>query len=158
MKLIRADNEMFVFHLDRREKDLLAEVLRRYPLVPASSDRHRMSIQAVLNAEPQRLLELALAAQREEHQRQVRAMLNEPGRFKEADAGFDLILSPANMEWLLQVLNDVRVGSWIALGSPNTEKGDAIALNARNAPHVWLMETAGYFEMQLLEAMGEKPF
>jgi hypothetical protein len=53
----------------------------------------------------------------------------------------------------LQVLNDVRVGSWIALGSPDTEQGEKILLTEETAPRVRSMEVAGAFEAVLLEAL-----
>ncbi len=158
MKLIRSDNRHYVFHFTRREKGLLRELLQRYPLVSGATERPHGAAAADPETESRRLLADALAAQRQETKRQVQAMLNEPGRFQETESGCHLTLSPPQMEWLLQVLNDIRVGSWITLGSPDTEKGESVALDAETAPHLWLMEFAGYFEMQLLGAMGEKLF
>jgi hypothetical protein len=61
-----------------------------------------------------------------------------------------MTLSAADVEWLLQVFNDVRVGSWVHLGLPE----ERIAkLTLENAPHLWAMEMAGYFESQLLKAL-----
>jgi len=51
---------------------------------------------------------------------------------------------------LLQVLNDVRIGSWIELGSPERPLE---ALGAKTAPAVWAMEMAGAFQMSLLELL-----
>ena len=154
MKLIRADKDNFVFALGRREKRLLFELLKLYPLVPAAHHRLSKTAKAGKNDENQRLLDEALAAQREENKRQVLAMLNEPGRFKETESGSRFALSPPQMDWLLQVLNDVRVGSWIALGSPDTEAGEKITVNDETAPHYWVMEAAGFFEMALVEALS----
>jgi hypothetical protein len=53
----------------------------------------------------------------------------------------------------MQVLNDVRVGSWVILGSPDKKPAE---LNATTAPHFLAMEMAGYFQMQLLEALGRE--
>jgi hypothetical protein len=80
----------------------------------------------------------------------LQALLADPQRFKPAETGARLSLSPAEVEWVLQVLNDVRVGSWIILGSPDEKRTE---LNERTAPHFAAMETAGYFEAQLLEAL-----
>ena len=46
-------------------------------------------------------------------------------------SGLQLTLSGPEIEWLLQVLNDVRVGSWIALGSPDPESGKKIVFNEK---------------------------
>jgi hypothetical protein len=105
----------------------------------------------------QRLLNEALAEQRAENQRQLSSFLSDPLRLvpasKEGDDGFRLWLSPAEFEWLLQILNDVRVGSWIKLGSPEAPK---LVLNAETMPQVWAMEASGHFQMQLLAAAGRE--
>lgn len=154
MKLLSADKNQFVFQIGKREKDLLFELIGRYPQVPAASARHRVSTKNTGDAEQQRLLDEALAAHRQQSKRQVLAMLNEPKRFHADSTGYRFTLSPPQVEWLLQVLNDVRVGSWIALGSPDTEKGERVPLNAKTLPHLWPMEAAGHFEASLIEAVG----
>ena len=57
-------------------------------------------------------------------------------------------------QWLLQVLNDVRVGSWIALGSPDPEQGKKIVFNEKILPHFRAMELAGAFETVFLDALS----
>jgi hypothetical protein len=61
------------------------------------------------------LIEEALAEQRSENKRQLQAMLADPSRFTERDGGWQFAMSHSDLEWLLQVLNDIRVGSWIML-------------------------------------------
>ena len=151
MKLIGADKGRFVFHLGKREKRSLFEILELYPLIPAAYPRISKSARGAVRKADQQLLEEALAAQRQENKQQVLAMLNEPERFLETNAGFHFTLMASQMEWLLQVLNDVRVGSWISLGSPDTEK--EIPLTEKTAPHLWIMEIAGGFEMALLDSL-----
>jgi hypothetical protein len=152
VKLIQADQDQFVFHLGNREKRLLFEILKLYPLIPAAYPRVSKSAKDLAQKASQHLLEEALAAQRRESKKQVLAMLHEPARFRQTESGFRLTLSPPQMEWLLQVLNDIRVGSWINLGSPDTEQGEKLPLDEETAPHLWVMEAAGHFEMALLDA------
>ena len=59
----------------------------------------------------------------------------------------------AEVEWLFQVLNDVRVGSWVRLGSP---EGKPREVTIATAPHFVAMEMAGYFEAELLEALSRE--
>src|SRR5262249_1175988 len=104
----------------------------------------------------QHLLDEALAEQRTENHKLLQNFLSDPLRLvpikKPGDDGFRLTVSPGEFEWLLQILNDIRVGSWIKLGSP---EGPKLVLNAATMPHVWAMEASGQFQMQLLAAMGE---
>ena len=153
MKLINREGEDFVFHIGRRERRLLFEVLKLYPLVPVA--HHRVSQTAKQMDEHQTLLEEALAERRQENKRQLVAMLHEEQRFKETDAGYRLTLSAPQVEWLLQVLNDIRVGSWLILGEPDEKKGKPVALTSENARHYAAMEFCGLFQMTLLDAVQQ---
>jgi hypothetical protein len=152
VRLLRSDQRGFVFHLGEREKRLLLQTLQLYPLVPASHHRLARTGDSPEDNERQRLLDEALAEHRRETRRQVQAMLDEPRRFQETQSGFQLSLSAAQIEWLLQVLNDIRVGSWLALGEP--EQGEEPEPN-RNNTHCFLaLELCGSFESALLAALG----
>ena len=151
MKFIKADKGIFSFQIDGNEKRLLFEVLGLYPLIPASHSRLSKSEE---RAEDQQLLEEALAEQRRDHKKQVQAMMKAKSRFRANKKGFRFSLKAEQMEWLLQVLNDVRVGGWLALGSPDGALEILAAMNEKTAPYLWAMEMAGQFQMVLLKAMG----
>jgi len=152
VKLIKADKEKFSFQIDGKEKRLLFELLGLYPLIPAAHQRLSKSEE---RAEDQQLLDEALAAHRQEQKKQVQAMLKAKSRFRANKKGYRFTLKPEQMEWLLQVLNDVRVGSWLALGSPDGALEILAALNDKTAPYLWAMEAAGHFQAIMLEAMSE---
>ncbi len=152
MKLLRADPAGHIFQLVRRERQLLLETISLYPLVPAAHHRLSRSHGAGQSEENQHLLEAALADQRQENRRQVLTMLNDPQRFREIKSGFELTLTPAQMEWLLQVLNDVRVGCWLALGEPEPDEKPAVT--EHNAKYLLAMELGGFFQSGLLAALG----
>jgi hypothetical protein len=154
VKLIRSKREQLVFEISLSEKRLLSAVLKLYPLISATHHRLTKSARTAKHDENQKLLEESLAAQREENRKNVRAMLDEPGRFQAAASGFQLTLSGPEIEWLLQVLNDVRVGSWIAIGSPDPERGGKILFKEKLLPHFRTMELAGAFEMVFLDALS----
>lgn len=152
MRRLRANQGGFVFLLGRREKELLFETLKLYPLVPASHHRLSKTPDGDPAGENQRLLEESLAEQRRENQRRVLAWLNHPQRLRETKHGFELALAPAQIEWLLQVLNDVRVGSWLALGEP--EAGEEPEVTEQNTRFLIALELCGLFESVLLAALG----
>lgn len=154
MRLVRRDAETLVFQLGKREHQLLLAVLGRYPAIPPGHRRLSRGLTGEAAEENQRLLDEALAEQRTENAGRVRAFLLEPRRFTELKQTWRFTLSPAEAEWLLQVLNDVRVGSWIQLGSPDFEAGERIELNEDTAPVAWAMEVAAEFEYVLLKALG----
>ncbi|HRT55193.1 MAG TPA: hypothetical protein P5038_01065 [Candidatus Paceibacterota bacterium] len=157
MNLVAANNEAYVFHLGRREKTLLTEVLGLYPRVPAGYQRLSRQGRGAEVENAQQLLDEALAEQRAENTRLVRRLLADPARLgpDPAGKGWLLRLSPSDFEWLLQVLNDIRVGSWVNLGCPEARL-DLKFLAPANAPDFWAMEFSGYFQMQFLEALNHR--
>ena len=155
MKLIQQDGETFLFHISKREKALLFEVLKLYPLIPVSHHRVSQSAAEPRSMESQKLLEVALADSTRENKRQLLAMLNRETRQHESDGAHRLSLSAPQMEWLLQVLNDIRVGSWLVLGEPDEKKGKPIELDDKNARYYAAMEFCGLFQMTLLDAIQQ---
>lgn len=156
MKLIRQVRGAFTFRVMNREKELLFHILNLYPLVPPAHHQLSDSIENPQQEENQRLLDEALSDHRKENRKRLLAMLNEPTCFRQSEKGFNLTLTRAQMEWLLQVFNDLRVGAWLALGKPDDL--DRIELDKTNEPYVLTLEAAGYFEMSLLAALESCEF
>jgi hypothetical protein len=153
VNFIKADKDKFSFQIGAKEKHLLFQVLGLYPLIPAT---HAQLSKSEERADDQQLLEEALAAQRQAHKKQVLALLKAKSRFRANKKGFRFSLKAAQVEWLLQVLNDVRVGSWLALGSPDGALEILAALNEKTAPYLWAMEVAAQFQMELLKSLSAR--
>lgn len=152
MKLHRATPEAYIFRCAAREQELLQEVLALYPLVPAS--HHRLTKNpAAQSTDNQHLLAEALAERRTLHRRQLTAWLAAPGRFEQRSNGIHLTIPVADLELLLQALNDVRVGSWLALGEPDETQPPEIT--PENFRYAVALEVAGAFQSVLLAALGE---
>ncbi|MBC8125636.1 MAG: hypothetical protein H8M99_00605 [Gloeobacteraceae cyanobacterium ES-bin-144] len=152
MNLKRTGKTGFVFQLSTREKQILFETIKLYPLVPAT--HHRLSKTAGDQSEEnQWLLDESLAEQRTANRRQLEALLKDPARFKKSGSNFRLQLKAAEMEWLLQVFNDIRVGSWLALGEPDEDKPPAIT--PENFRYAVALEVCGAFQSVILAALGE---
>jgi hypothetical protein len=153
MKLTQAGPAGYAFEFTLREKILLFKVLALYPLIPAVHHRlHRTT--TAPDDDNQQLLEESLTAHREESRHKVRALLTNPDRFPARSAGFGWTASRADMEWMLQVLNEVRVGSWLALGAPDLSSPQAIPSTPDRLRHRWAMDIAGGFEMIFLAALN----
>jgi hypothetical protein len=155
VKLIRVTKGSFLFHLGKREKILLTQVLRLYPRVPPATFR-LSKFGKLPDAEGnQRLLDESLSEQREANRKTLDAFLSNPRRFTDTESGSRLSLSRSELEWLLQILNDVRVGSWIILGSPE-QAMEFKLLNEKTAADFWAMEMSGQFQMRFLEALEKR--
>jgi len=132
----------------------MVALLRRYPVMIAAHYRARHPARTPEAKKNQELLEDALAEQQNENRRNLEVLLKEPGRFTEHALGFVFKLSYPEVEWLFQVLNDIRVGSWIQLGEPDPDKAPPAQATEENVQLAWALEMAGLFEHVLLEAIN----
>jgi hypothetical protein len=153
MKLITSKSGHYVFRLGKREQRLLREVLEQYPLMPDGYHRYSRAGATEDDLGNQALLEDALAAHRAEHRQRVADLLNDPARLAPEQTSFRLSLTREELEWLLQVLNEVRVGSWLKAGCPDPDEGQPPQVTAENAPFFIFMEVAAYFESALIEVL-----
>lgn len=106
----------YSFRFDAPEFGLFSAVLETYP----AQEGTLRTICGNVDAED--LLEEALR----EHREKLRAELRETIAKKttrtediEERESYTLKLTEGELEWLLQVLNDIRVGHWIKLGRPD---------------------------------------
>lgn len=148
MKRISATDKAITFEFEPRERDAMVHVLRLYPIVPA--DHHAAS----KDAEQQRVIAEALAEHRAGNKRAVATWLAAPERFAPHKSRVRFTLKREDIEWFLQVINDVRVGNWLMLGSPELQDIKPNTLSAENLPRWFAMELAGYFQMSVLEALN----
>lgn len=150
MRLQPAGDNRCLLELGPREKELLLALLKLYPCIPPAHQRLSKAGGQPHMPSAQRLLDDALAEQRARNKRQVQALFADPSRWVATEGGWKVSVTTGEIEWLLQVLNDVRVGSWLALGSPEQR---VETLTEKNAPHLWAMEMSGSFEMALLHLL-----
>lgn len=151
MRLVEAKDGLYVFHLAKRERALLTHALKMFPVgsgpvAPLSKSGDEQKL-----AEHERSLTEALAEQRAEHKRLLDAFLGEQGRFAEDKSGFRLRLTTAQVDWLLRVLNEVRVGLWMKLGKPE-ELAPLVLAGQLDA--VVAMEICALFQSRLLAALA----
>jgi hypothetical protein len=102
--------------------------------------------------ERENLLNESLAEHRAGLIRQSKALVEKISSSKST-----LVITPEEREVLLQIVNDVRIGSWHALGEPNDleilgEPNDLEmeAVNPVEEMFCKLMHLGGYFQYQLL--------
>lgn len=127
------------------------DVLLAFPSIPPA---HRMArpgkTAPMVDDSTQALLDEALAEHRQQLKNDLKAILGEPPRFRHRGKVTTLTLTPAEVECILQVLNNVRVGRWILLGSPPDLPEQ---VPAEHIEHLHMMELAGVFESIFLEAL-----
>jgi hypothetical protein len=161
MKLRRRRAESMEVELSAREAVVLSLVLRRYPVLDPGYHQIARTGAAPLREE-QQLLEESIAAAQSENRRRVAAFLDRcqvrAGEQPEADALADragLVIPLAEVDWLLEVLNDVRVGLWVKLGRPAPRwLPDASGPSATRTDFA-VMDLAGAFQAELLAVLPD---
>ena len=153
MKLLKADADKFTFLIERQERQMLFRLLNLYPLVPLA--HHRLSKSAEKN-EDQQLLEEALEEQRMKNKKQALSLVKSKSKFRETEHGYVFSLKNSQMEWLLQVVNDIHVGSWLLMGSPKNVIETFALLNRNTASYYWAMQVATDFQIVILHAMERR--
>ena len=153
MKLLHADPDRIVFQLSAAEKRLLRDLLERYPCVPPA--HHRLNRED--DDAQKRWQRLPRSGGRATRAKPTPGApcLTIQRRFN-APTAWRLTLRRGDFEWLLQVLNDVRVGSWIALGSPEVLPRQ-LPDDPREIQQLLAMELAGLFQTLFLEALEVPP-
>jgi len=144
---------LLTFGISAREEALLLATLRLYPLL--ANGHHRISKDPrTAGSAEQHLLEESMVQLRAAHRQKLDELFRAPQRFfKDATGERRLVLTRAQLEWLLQVLNDIRVGSWVQLGCPELEKAPPANLTRLNARSLQAMHLSGEFQAALLEAV-----
>jgi hypothetical protein len=153
VKRVGADEKAIVFQLGSRERNALVQILRAYPVVPPAHQPLSKDLKDPQVAEYQRLLDEALAERRAANRKHLHAWLTASERFEKTESGFRFTLDRADSEWLLQVLNDVRVGNWLRLGSPAESELKPQHLGATLVASWMAMHLSGYFQMTILQAL-----
>jgi hypothetical protein len=153
MKLLRQTGDRYEFLFGQRERQVFCEVLRAFPVTPLEHHRVTRGENTPALTEAQQLLHESLTGFKQEARRRLEAFLAEPNRFTPHRDGLRASFDREEMEWLLQVLNDIRVGSWLQLGCPDPDAGQRPKLTPDNARYLPIMEAAGAFEYALLAAL-----
>jgi len=137
--------------MEKRERMALLSILNMYPVLEPS--HHRISQKP--RAAEQQWLEETMKQQKEEHKQKLAQLFLDDGRFfKEGKEDVRLSLTGEQMEWLLRVLNDIRVGSWVRLGQPEMEEARHFATKSGRTHFLTAMELSGYFQAVLLQAFS----
>jgi hypothetical protein len=152
LKLLNQDESSYTFLIGKRERDVLVTLLQRYPVISGAHFHKRHQPQSEEARNDRALLEEALSEQQKESKQQLKEWLSQPQRWSETDLGYNFQLSSAELEWLLQVLNDIRVGTWVHLGEPDVYRQLPDPITEEQMQLAWIMEVAGTFQHVLLSA------
>jgi len=151
MKLLESTEHDLIFGMTPSQQATFERILREYPVNPDKQTAISRTRDDDELTEEQELLEEAMAERRTDNRRDVRNFLREPGRFEQQDDEVRLRLRRTRVNWLLEVLNEIRVGHWHQLGSPEIEE---TVLTPENLEQYISMQLSAEFQMVLLDALN----
>ncbi len=149
MKLLDVIDEGRVYTLSTTEWHMLLAVLGCFPILDHPAEITRTGNPEEL-AEAQKLLEESRLQRAQAMRADLESWLYGNGRFLRHDGRTEWLIEHDRHEWLLQILNDVRVGSWHRLGAPEDLDAARERPDETAARNLALMEMAGMFQMALL--------
>ena len=156
MKIISKTTDSVTYRFEHKEWLYFVDLLRLFPVLkedyyqagtvrndPKLADTHQLLKEMLSDYKAEQKLWL------------LKFLKSEENRVKKKDGSIQLALSMREKETLLEILNDIRVGSWMVLGSPGLKDADLeLKLNhAKELQQVaWAMDLSGYFQMGFLRS------
>ena len=158
MKFNKLEGDQRHYWISEIEKSILENLLHHYPVLDPGYQQISRFMESELSEEPQELLEECMTESQQESRKWVRILLDSSSKllFSTQDSSqWNLVLSGEDYETLLQILNDLRVGFWLELGSPEESVPDEnLALSDEDEAKWALFQFTAYFQSHLL--LGSK--
>ena len=152
MRFIKSTDAGAQFFLQPSELQLLHSLLKQFPFTETNPAQISRTETDARTLEREKLLKESLADHRRELKKSARRLLALE-KVRPWKKGHLWSLTPDEREVFLQIMNDIRVGCWHALGRPEELDPDP---DAKLSPQefAWrsLMHVAGYFEHYLILA------
>lgn len=152
MKIVRGEGAQVLIRLSLKEKEWLEFLLEAYPVTPEGHLPLSHGVGEEGLREEREMLAASLKESKQGNQDLVGRFLGELGKAPEAEEGIQISVEESAIDWLLEVLNDVRVGCWVRLGRPDPE--EVQEGQGEEALHA-AMGIAGYFQTELLSALED---
>ncbi len=150
MNLHDSSPDATVIAMSEAEGDLLVEVFSAYPLVANETRNLTKSGDHDELQEDTELLRSSIEETNQLNRSRLDDWLSHPDTFRQSSEQRLLTVKAEDTDWMLQILNDLRVGSWQQLGCPSQEELSELSLNADTFRPVCTMELAGILQTILL--------
>lgn len=162
MKLVGRQGDSLVLALRPRDREQWVFLLRRYPVFRPCDHRLASPRDEEGLAAEQRVLEEALTEQHKGNRKLIEGFIQERLALPapsdpNAPQSIRLTVTQAEVNWLLEILNDVRIGCWVSLGRPDEEQLHSGQLVATHPLECGAMELAAWVQLFLLGALAAPP-
>jgi hypothetical protein len=158
VKLLSKTEQHLAFDLNALETQLLSFTLASYPMahepwsVPPAAREKTNRRPAAPSPDPE-LLSATLGEMKEAHRSRLEAFLSGPGLQQQPDGGSRLVLPLADVDWFMQVVNELRVASWYRLDCPEQHEEAAIEKHPERLHDFLRMDFSGMLLDGILRAL-----
>jgi hypothetical protein len=156
MKIIRQQDGQFEMRMEKDEWTALSDLLSQYPLTPA--EHHSLNSEDHPDPdlkESDQWLRESVSSHHTERETQLKQWVKS---VKPDDSGSDIeypaTFDAERADWLIEILNDLRVGSWLSLDCPSPEEVSEKSWQSKDWPTIWAMEVSGMYQSILLKALS----
>jgi hypothetical protein len=152
VKLLSKNEEQIVFQLTETEDVFLRLALSAFPV--GGEGWPQGGGEPVAPPDPG-LLSASLMDLRREQASRVQEFLRNQPVAPDGSPGRLLRVGLDEVDWLLQVLNEVRVGSWYALGCPDEVEEEKARKSSESVSHLIRYDFSGWMQAVLLAALEQ---
>lgn len=149
MKLVRHTGDGWQYQLNPVEVDCLRSLFNRFPITANATIKISRTTSDPQTVDREKLLNESLADHREKLKKKAGSLIA-ADRFKARGKSRLWCINSEEREVLFQILNDIRVGSWRALGEPENLEPQTSNPTGKDEAFHHIMNLAGYFEYNLL--------
>jgi len=155
MKCIRKGDGRFDMALDEEEWQALKNVLIQYPKTPA--DHHSLMSKDDQDPdlrESDDWLKESGSQHQGERKQQVKAWIESIHPVEgDGKTEYKIECNPDRADWLIEILNDIRVGCWLSLDCPTPDDLADGEWKREDWPTMWAMEISGMFQSVILKCV-----
>ncbi len=156
MKMNWKGGSLFELHLDETEWLAFLKLLSQYPC--RSAENHSLTRRDTPDPdleESNQLLRDSVVAHQGERAGQLNHWLASlKQRFSGTCNEFRLEFDPERADWLVEILNDIRIGNWLDLGYPTPDEVASKDWKPEDWVKLSSMEISGMFQAILLKGLG----
>ena len=153
MRLHKRSEKATIIALSETETTFLKKTLVNYPLVSNESRELTRSEDHEDLEEDTELLRSSLQELTDHSQKKLTEWIASDEILALVDDEWRLSVPNEDMDWFLQILNDLRVGSWQQLDCPSPDEIKALPLSPDIIEPLWTMELTGLLQSFLLRSL-----
>ncbi len=150
MRFLERSDTATVIAINETETTFLKATLSKYPLVTNENRELTRSDDHDELEEDTELLRSSIKEHTDQSKTKLSEWLASDKIFTPKDSEWLLNVPNEDLDWFLQILNDLRVGSWQQLKCPSPEEIQALPLTPETVEPLWTMELAGLLQSFLL--------